>query len=238
MVPGIDCVGIVTSVGSLAIKSGLDLGDRVAALSLNGCTAKYITLKIDEVIKVPEEVDPVEAVAVIRTYTAAFQALMVNVVGMNRYSRKPMHGDKVLIVGPCGLFERALVELSFYLGAKKVYFSCTSTNQQSHDMYIRMMGAKPLSEDPEDWAEELEGKIDVAVDSACIDRFEHSYGALHENGILVATGMQSIDTDDFISNVERTWVQAYVAMNPRCNSYDGVLENYHTNRKEFMVRLQ
>jgi NADPH:quinone reductase-like Zn-dependent oxidoreductase len=237
MVPGVDCVGIITSVGSMAIKAGLDLGDRVAALSLNGCTAKYVRLKIDEVIKVPDEVDPAEAVAVIRTYTAAFQALMLNVTGMNRYSRKPMQGDKVLIVGPCGLFERALVELSFYLGAKKVYFSCTSTNQKSHDMYIRMMGARPLSKDPEDWSEDLEGKIDVAVDSAGIDRFEHSYASLTESGILVVAGMQSMEQDDIISNIERTWVKTYVAMNPRCDTYGGIIENYLSNRKEFMKDL-
>jgi NADPH:quinone reductase-like Zn-dependent oxidoreductase len=238
MVPGIDCVGIITSVGHLAIKSGLDLGDRVAALSMNGCTAKYVTLKIDEVIKVPDGVVPAEAVAVVRTYTAAFQSLMTNVQGFNRYSRKPLSGDRVLIVGPCGVFERALVEIALYLGAKRVYFSCISTNQQSHDMYIRMLGAKPLAADPEDWAEELEGKIDVVVDSACIDRFEHSYAALAENGILVTTGMIALDkTDDWLSTIERGWVNAYVAMNPKCNAYEGVIENYFTNRRQFMKDL-
>jgi len=239
MVPGIDCVGIITSVGHLAIKSGLDLGDRVAALSMNGCTAKYVTLKIDEVIKVPDGVVPAEAVAVVRTYTAAFQSLMTNVQGFNRYSRKPLSDDRVLIVGPCGVFERALVEIALYLGAKRVYFSCISTNQQSHDMYIRMLGAKPLAADPEDWAEELEGKIDVVVDSACIDRFEHSYAALAENGILVTTGMIALNkTDDWLSTIERGWVNAYVAMNPKCNAYEGVIENYFTNRRQFMVSMQ
>ena len=236
MVPGVDCVGIITSVGHLAIKSGLDLGDRVAALSLNGCTAKYLMLKIDEVIKVPEDVDPTEAVAVIRTYTAAFQVLMTDMKGMQRYSRKPMHGDRVLIVGPCGVFERALVDLSLYLGAKQVYFLCISSKQHSSDNYIRMMGAKLLSSDHEDWSEELEGKIDIAIDSACIDRFEHSYNSLDENGFLITTGMHSLDqNNDWISTVEKAWVTAYVAMNPKCKSYEGILENYHTNRKEFMV---
>ena len=89
MCPGLDCVGIISSVGSLAIKSGLDVGDRVAALSMNGCTAKYVNLKIDEVIKVPDDVDAAEAVTVIRTYTAAFQCLMHNFRGMNRYARHP-----------------------------------------------------------------------------------------------------------------------------------------------------
>ena len=51
------------------------------------------------------------------------------------------------------------------------------------------------------------------------------------------TGMQSMDSNDFISNVERTWVNAYVAMNPRCDSYDGVVENFYRNRKEFMKDL-
>ena len=119
IVPGIDCVGTVSSVGELAIKSGLDVGDRVAALSLDGCTAKYITLKIEDVIKVPDAVDPTEAVAVIRTYTAAFQALMTNVSGYDRYSRKPLSGDRILVVGPCGVFERAVIELAVHLGSKR-----------------------------------------------------------------------------------------------------------------------
>ncbi len=236
MCPGLDCVGIVTSAGDLAIRYGIDLGDRVAALSMNGCTAKYIHLKFDEIIKVPDKVDPKEAVAVIRTYTAAFQALMMNLKGSSRYSRKPMLGDKVLIVGPCGAFERALVELSLYLGAKRVYFCCISNNGQSHDIYIRMMGAKPLSADPDEWMEELEGKIDVAVDSMCLDRYECSYSSLKEDGILIATGMRELTkTKDFLASVEKAWVTTYIAMNSKCVYYDGVVEGFMNDRKQFMV---
>lgn len=236
MCPGLDCVGIVTSAGDLAIRYGIDLGDRVAALSMNGCTAKYLHLKFDEIIKVPDKVDPKEAVAVIRTYTAAFQALMMNLKGSSRYSRKPMLGDKVLIVGPCGAFERALVELSLYLGAKRVYFCCISSNGQSHDIYIRMMGAKPLSADPDEWMDELEGKIDVAVDSMCLDRYECSYSSLKEDGILIATGMRELTkTQDFLASVEKAWVTTYIAMNSKCVYYDGVVEGFMNDRKNFMV---
>lgn len=239
MCPGIDCIGIITSVGSLAIKSGLDVGDRVAALSLKGCTAKYVNLKIDEVIKVPDDVDAAEAATVIRTYTAAFQCLMYTFRGMNRYSRKPLSRDRVLIVGPCGVFERALVELANLLGAKRVYFSCVSTNQKSHDMYIRMLGAKPLSGDPEDWSDELEGKIDIAIDSSCVDRYEHSYKALNDDGFLMATGMRELEkSTDYFSGIEKMWISAWVAMNPKCYTYEGIIDNYHVDRKNFVVSLK
>jgi len=238
MCPGIDCVGIIASVGSLAIKSGLDVGDRVAAISMKGCTAKYVNLKIDEVIKVPDDVDAAEAATVIRTYTAAFQCLMYNFRGMNRYSRKPLSQDRVLVVGPCGVFERALVELALYLGAKRVYFSCVSANQKSHDMYIRMLGAKPLSKDPEDWSEELEGKIDIAIDSSCIDRYEHSVKSLNEDGFLMATGMRELEkSTDYFAGVEKMWISAWVAMNPKCYAYEGIIDNYHVDRKNFVKDL-
>lgn len=238
LVPGIDCVGIIESVGSLAIKSGLDVGDRVAALSLNGCTSKYITLKIDEVIKVPDDVDSAEAVTVIRTYTAAFQCLMQECHGRDRYKRKPLVDDRVLIVGPCGVFERALVELATYLGAKRVYFSCVATNQKSHDMYIRMLGAKPLSKDHEDWSDELQGKIDICVDSSCVDRFEHSYKSLKEDGLLVVNGMRELEKDGGIfTGIEKAWTSAWVACNPQCVVYEGILNSYFTERKVFVKDL-
>ncbi len=95
----------------------------------------------------PLEVDPFEAVALIRTYTAAFQALMQGISGHQRYSRKPLMNKRILIVGPCGTFERALVDLSNLLGAQRIYFSAHSLSR-SHDTYIRLLGAKPLSDDP------------------------------------------------------------------------------------------
>lgn len=238
MCPGLDCVGIVTSAGELAVRYGIDLGDRVAALSLNGCTSKYIMLKFDEIVKVPDNADPKEAVAVVRVYTAAFQALMMNLKGSNRYARKPMEGDKVLIVGPCSAFEKALVELSFYLGAKRVYYCCISSNNKSHDTYIRMLGAKPLSSDPEEWMEELEGKIDVAIDSMCVDRYECSYSSLKEDGILIATGMRELlKSSDFVSTVEKAWVKTYIAMDSKCAAYDGVIETFQDDKKQFMKDL-
>jgi NADPH:quinone reductase-like Zn-dependent oxidoreductase len=236
MCPGIDCVGIITSVGSSAIKSGLDLGDRVAALSLNGCTAKYVKLKIDDVIKVPDDVDSAEAVVVLQTYSAAFQCLLTNVDGMNRYSRKPLKNDKVLVVGPFGVFERAVVELAFYLGARKVYFSCIARDQPSYDTSIRMLGAKPLSMDPDDWSDNLEGMIDIAIETSCLDRYEHSYRSLTEDGILVPTGMHETDkNNDWFSGIEKGWVKTWAAMNPKCFPYDGIVESYLQDRKQYMV---
>jgi NADPH:quinone reductase-like Zn-dependent oxidoreductase len=234
MVPGVDCVGIVTSCGARAEKSGIVPGDRVASFLLHGCNAKYRLCTYTDLVRVPKETNPFEAVALIRTYTAAFQALMQGIHGHSRYSRKPLLHKRVLIVGPCGTFERALVELSIFLGARKVYFSAHSTSH-SHDMYIRLLGAKPLSDDPEEWLDHIEGKIDIAVDSVCIDRYEHTFAALDEDGILVATGMTEIDkTDDFISNIEKMWTQTTIAVNNQCTFYNGFVHEWDSDRKQCM----
>lgn len=238
MCPGIDCVGIITSVGSSAIKSGFDVGDRVAALLLNGCTAKYVKLKIDDVTKVSDDVDPAEAVVALHNYVPAFQCLLANVDGMDRYSRKPLKNDRVLVVGTFGVFERAVVELAIYLGAKRVYFCCITQEQSTHDTSIRMLGAKPLSMDPDDWSNDLEGMIDIAIETTCLDRYEHSYKSLTEDGILVPTGMHEMDkNNDWLSGIERGWVKTWAALNRKCYPYEGIVESYHQDKKRFKKDL-
>lgn len=129
-------------------------------------------------MRIPNEVDPYEAVAVIRSYTTAFQALMQGIHGHERYSRKPLMNKRILIVGPCGNFERALVDLSNFLGAETVYFSAHSSTH-SHDMYIRLLGAIPLSDDPDEWPTDIEGDIDIAVDSICLGEYGKPSYILH-----------------------------------------------------------
>jgi len=227
--PGMDCFGTVLSCGSDARKFGLTPGDKVGALALHGCNAKYTTMSYTNVIKAPEELDPCSAVCVIRTYTAAFQALMWGKVGHTRYSRKPLSGKKVLIVGCCGTFGRALVELSLFLGSKRVYFAST----QPQDNYIRLLGAKPLDGNPDEWLEAVEGKIDIAIDSVCEDRYEHSYAALNDDGILVGTGMEEITRygEDIISDIEKVWTHATVTLNPRCAYYHGIVSCWRSDKK-------
>lgn len=234
IVPGVECVGIVTSCGHRAEESGIVAGDRVASFLLHGCNAKYRIANYQDLVRVPEEVDPFETVALMRTYTSAFQALMQGIHGHGRYSRKPLLHKRVLIVGPCGNFERALVELSIFLGARKVYFAAHSSSH-SHDMYIRLLGAKPLGDNPEEWLDHVEGKIDIAVDSVCIDRYEHTFSALDDDGILVAAGMMEIDkSDDFIANVEKMWTHTTIAVSNQCTYYNGFVHEWDNNRKQCM----
>jgi len=228
--PGMDCFGTVLSCGKTALKNGVTPGDRVGALTIHGCNTKYRTVSYKDIVKAPEELDACSAVCVIRTYAAAFQALMWGKTRNLRYSRKPLSGKRILIVGPCGTFERALVELAIYLGAKKVYFAST----HPHDNYIRLLGAEPLSGDSEEWLKKVEGKIDIAIDSICEDRYEHSYASLKENGILVGTGMEEITKggEDIISGIEKVWIHATVALNYRCTYYYGIIDAWETNREQ------
>jgi len=144
-----------------------------------------------------------------------------------RHSRKPLVGKKILIVGSCGTFERAIIELALFLGAKRVYLA----SDRNHDNYVRLLGAKPLNGNPEDWLDVVEGKIDIAIDSICEDRYEHSYAALNENGILVGTGMMEITKygKDLISDIEKAWTHATVLINNRCTYYNGILPSWKTD---------
>ena len=227
IVPGIDCVGVIISCGENARKNGIEPGDRVAALMMGGCHAKYRTMAYNDVVKISDSVDAGKAVSVIRAYGAAFQVLMTGKTGHSRYQRKPLNGKKVLVAGPMGSFERAVVELAIAFGAKKVYFACT----QSQDNYIRLLGAKPLQGRAEEWVKEVRGKIDIAIDGVCDDRYEHSFASLNNNGILVATGMSEIEKNvDIISSIEKVWTHATVALYTSCSYYSGFIDSYKNNK--------
>ena len=119
----------------------------MASFLLHGCNAKYTHLHYKDLVRVPQDVDPFEAVALIRTYTAAFQVLMHGIDGHERYSQKPLINKRILLVGRCGTFERAVIDLANLLGAKRVYFSAHSSTH-AHYMYIRLLGARPISDNP------------------------------------------------------------------------------------------
>lgn len=101
----------------------------------------------------------------------------------------PLTNANVLITGGSGPVGQALVELALREGAK-VY----ATAHKMHEEHLTKLGAKWFSVKPKKWLPYLEGKMDVVIDSLCVDGYESSYRALTDDGMLVCnTGNSSAE---------------------------------------------
>ena len=182
--PGTDAIGTVHVCGDLAHKYGIHAGDRVAVLSpYLGGNSRYITAFAHDVVKVPRDLDAVEAVCLIRSYVTAYQCL--HRIG----SRGIRPGDKVLVTGSNGSVGRAVIELAQLAGAGVV----SATASRRHHQMLRDLGAVPLGIEREEWLPEVRELIDVAIDTVGGTTFEACQEALRRvNSKLVSVGQTSL----------------------------------------------
>ena len=100
-IPGYEIAGVVEAVGENVDR--VDIGDRVAALTVYGGYAEYIYLNEDDLVKIPAALDPAQAAALILNYGTAYQMLH-RLAGVKS-------GDRVLITGASGGVGTALLQL-------------------------------------------------------------------------------------------------------------------------------
>ncbi|KAL7535068.1 hypothetical protein ACHAXR_006251, partial [Thalassiosira sp. AJA248-18] len=175
-VPGFHIVGTVHSIGSDVNATSFRHGDRIAALLQNGGgNAKYISLPMKSAILLPETATHDDVICLVANYMTAYQCLK-----LAKKDGAPLTNANVLITGGSGPVGQALVELALREGAK-VY----ATAHKMHEEHLTKLGAKWFAVNPKKWLQYLEGKIDVVIDSLCVDGYESSYRALTPDGILV-----------------------------------------------------
>lgn len=184
-VPGSDVVGTIHELGNEAKRTGgYSIGNRVAAVVPAGGNAKYITLSYENIIRVPDNVDAVTALSVSSTYVPARQAL-----DLARKMNTPFTDANILVIGGNGPSGLATIQLAVLEGAN-VY----TTADGRHHEYLTGLGAKCFPIDPKEWLPMLKGNMDAVIDSVCLDGFESSALALHDDGTLVCTGMSALYT--------------------------------------------
>src|SRR3982751_5639470 len=113
--PGWDLIGVVDQLGSGI--SGIDPGQRVAALPISGAYAEFVCLPQRELVPVPSGLDPAEAVSLVLNYVTAYQML--------HHSAKVRSGQRVLIHGAAGGVGTALLQLGHVAGLE-TYGTCSS----------------------------------------------------------------------------------------------------------------
>ena len=176
-VPGYSFIGVVDAVGEEV--NDVKVGERVTALTQFGSHAEVIYWKANELVPVPETIDPAETVTLVLNYLVAYQIL-------HRVAKvKPK--DKVLIIGASGGVGTAFLQLGRLAGLKMYGLASPS----KHHLLIEY-GATPIDYHSQDFVEvirraEPEG-IDYVFNGMDEDTFERSLVVLKRGGVLVHYG--------------------------------------------------
>ena len=175
--PGYDLVGEIDQLGPGVEE--LQVGDRVAQLTVIGAQAEYVCLDADRLVPVPGDLDPVLAVSLVLSYTTAYQML----------TRKASvrEGERILVHGAGGAVGTALVQLGKHFNLE-VY---GTASRSKHEM-IERMGAHPIDYRSEDFVrvvQDLDNPgVDAVFDHLGGDHFKRSLDSLRRGGRLVAYG--------------------------------------------------
>lgn len=185
-VPGCEFVGAIVNLGSAAQGEGYRVGDRVVGMSRrgggNGRYAKFSTLNVAPFSSTT--MDAADVVCLVNVYMTAYQALR-----LGKKDGTPLTDANVLITDGFSPMGQAATQLARLEGANV----WVTTNDNSEDEYMTTLGAKCLRMNPSKWLRHVKGKMDVVIDNACIDSYESSWQALNSTGLLICTGMTSIN---------------------------------------------
>jgi NADPH:quinone reductase len=172
-VMGYDVVGEIDQLGDGV--SGLQVGDRVADMTVVGSNATYRTLRADRLARVPVGLDAAEAATLILSWTTAYQLL--------HRAARVRRGQRVLVHGAAGAVGQALLALGRLAGLE-----LWGTARGAHAALIRQLGATPIDYQREDFTRVLPGGFDVVFDGIAEDGYRRSFSALKRRGLLCAYG--------------------------------------------------
>ncbi len=179
--PGCDVVGVVDLMGEGV--SGLESGQMVAAstgMNLGGY-AEFLCIAATDVVRVPDGVDPAEAVCVVANYLTAHMA-MHTTAGVKS-------GERILVHGAAGGVGTALLELGRLAGLE-MYGTASLRNHE----VVSALEATPIDYHTEDFVARIHeltgGGVDVVFDPIGGARqLRRSYRALRKGGRLVWFGV-------------------------------------------------
>jgi NADPH:quinone reductase len=168
----------------------------VVSLTKWGGNSRYMKIHPSQVVKVPDGLDPAEVACLPNTYLAAFQCLHMGQTGSRRYRDNSLKGKSVLIIGcMSNNMGKAIIELALCAGVANIYATC----KKKHWKTLISYGVLPLSQDPYDWIQRIEGTIDLILAPNGNLREDvtpvHFRALLPKQGQLVLCGHRPVGND-------------------------------------------
>jgi len=175
--PGYDVVGDVESVGDQV--RNFRPGDRVAAMTVVGGYARYISVPSKHVVRIPDGLEVGQAVSIVLNYLTAYQMIKrcTHVAG----------GDTILVHGAAGGVGTALLQVASIEGLKA--FGTASGNKLH---LVAQLGGVPIDYANEDFVARIrrdtQDGVEAAFDFIAGPHAKRSYQALRSTGTLVCYG--------------------------------------------------
>jgi NADPH:quinone reductase-like Zn-dependent oxidoreductase len=176
-VPGYAIIGVVDALGEGV--TNVAVGDRVTALTVFGGYTEYIFLKQDDLIPIPDSVDPAEAATLTLNYIVAYQTL--------HRSAKVKAGDKILIVGASGGVGTALLQLG-----KLASLTMYGVASKCKHHILREYSAIPIDYHTQDFVEVIRlaepNGLDAVFDGMVWGYLDRGFSLLRRGGTWVQYG--------------------------------------------------
>lgn len=180
-VPGYDVVGIVRAVGS-GVPQNL-IGRRVAAALKTGGWATQLLVPAQELVLVPDGLDPVLVETVIVNGITAWQML-------HRHARVRA-GQTVLVHGANGGVGTILIQLARHAGLRVI-----GTAAPQHHAALQALGVEPVDSRAPDLAAQVRrlapDGVAAAFDHLGLTSARTSFALLARGGTLVSYGTAAI----------------------------------------------
>jgi NADPH2:quinone reductase len=176
LVLGYDLVGEVVKVGPQVAT--LNVGLRVADLTVTGSYAQYRTLVADRCVVVDASLDPAEATSLVLSWTTAHQLL--------HRDARVKKGQKLLVIGAAGAVGQALVVLAKLAGCE-----VWGVASARHAALVQALGATYVDRDGADLQQVLQGGFDGVFDGIAEKGFSRAWRAVGPNGHLSAFGVSA-----------------------------------------------
>jgi NADPH2:quinone reductase len=142
--PGYDLVGEVESTG--AGVRGLQVGQRVAALTVYGSYTDWICLPADDLVPVPDGLDAAEAVSLVLNYVTAYQLL--------HRAARVAPGERILVQGAAGGVGTAILQLGRLAGLE-VFGTASAKDLE----VVASLGATPIDRRRDDFVAVLRAAV-------------------------------------------------------------------------------
>jgi NADPH:quinone reductase-like Zn-dependent oxidoreductase len=177
--PGEDIAGVVDKLGDGVTT--FELGQMVVGYPRGGGYSEFVCMAANELVPVPEGVDPAQAVCLVTNYLTAEMLL--------HPTANVQPGERVLVHGAAGGVGSALVELGKQFGLE-MYGTASKYN---HELVSRL-GATPIDNRTEDFVERIRSLTGDGVDAVFdpvggASQIWRSYRTLRKGGRLTSFGM-------------------------------------------------
>lgn len=192
LIPGAEVSGTVEALGPGA--EGLEVGQRIASLTMNGGYAEYTTVPAMMAVPLPDDVDDDTGAALLLQGMTAHQILT--------FCGRMEPGESVVVHAAGGGVGTLAVQLAKHLGAGRVIATASSAEKRELALSLGAdVAVDPATEDLKAaLIEANEGRrVDIVLEMAGGPVFDQSLEALAPFGRLVCFGAASGETNQVSS---------------------------------------